>query len=305
MKNFIIAIIVIFCAATKSFSQEKSDIYARNIIIVFDASGSMDDQINNGKKGRIEKLVAAKSAVRQVVDNLSPSTNVGLFVFGDTNNPNPVPIAIKDSMAINNALSSIRAGGGTPLGEYIQKAANQLLEQRQKNLGYGWYQLVVVTDGEATDREHMEQVATEVLKRGLSLDVIGVGMNSEHSLAKRSTSYRAANDTEALTRALEEVAAEPSVNDAAAISNDFALLAPINEDQAKAIIYALGNNENQPLFEENKNANNQVITSTIVSQNSSANASANTSNKGGGGEILIIAFAIMVIVFVIGGILKG
>jgi uncharacterized protein YegL len=210
----------------------------------------MEESISTGN-GRIQKIAAAKNAVRKVVAALPPSTNVGLFVFGNVRNSNPVPIGPKNDDLINDAIAGIGASGGTPLGEYIQKAADQLLAQREKNLGYGWYQLIVVTDGEANDKKLMDRVATEVLRRGLAMDVIGVGMTNAHSLAKRSTSYRAANDTTALDKALEEVTAETGSNISTS-NDDFELISWLSEDQAKGIISTLGNNENQPLFEKPK-----------------------------------------------------
>ena len=163
MKNFIFALLSVLLLTTLSFAQERTNIYARNIIIVFDASGSMEENISTGN-GRIQKITAAKNAVRKVVAALPPSTNVGLFVFGNVRNSNPVPIGPKNDALISDAIAGIGASGGTPLGEYIQKAADQLLAQREKNLGYGWYQLIVVTDGEANDKSLMDKVATEVLR---------------------------------------------------------------------------------------------------------------------------------------------
>lgn len=256
MKNLVFAILSLLFVSNFSFAQERTDVYARNIIIVFDASGSMEDSISSDG-GRIQKITAAKNAVRKVLAALPSNTNIGLFVFGNVRNNNPVTIGPKNDILINEAIAGISAGGGTPLGEYIQKAANQLLLQREKNLGYGWYQLIVVTDGEANDKGHMDNVAKEVLRRGLSIDVIGVGMSSTHSLAKRSTSYRAANDAAALDKALQEVTAETGSN-SSANNDDFELISWLSEDQAKTIISTLGNTENQPLFEKPKLS--QVVT---------------------------------------------
>ena len=254
MKNFIFALLSVLLSVllltTPGFAQERTNLYARNIVIVFDASLSMEENISTGS-GRIQKITAAKNAVRKVVAALPPNTNVGLFVFGNVRNYNPVPIGPKNDALISDAIAGIGASGGTPLGEYIQMAADQLLVQREKNLGYGWYQLIVVTDGEANNKSLMDKVATEVLRRGLAMDVIGVGMTNTHSLAKRSTSYRAANDTAALDKALEEVTAETGSN-SSTNNDDFELISWLSEDQAKGVISTLGNNENQPLFEKPK-----------------------------------------------------
>lgn len=275
MKNVIACLMAFVFSCVTSFAQDtKTDLYADNIIIVFDASASMGDSIGTGD--RSIKIAVAKSSLRQVVAKLRDNTNIGLFVFGNVSNTNPVPIAPKNVKNLNYAIDNIKDGGGTPLGEFIEKAANQLLQQRQKNLGYGRYKILVVTDGEATDRNKMASVAPEVLKRNLSLDVIGVGMTSEHQLAKMSTSYRAANDTDALNKALQDIVAETpaKVKDVSGSDNDFDLIKGLSDEQAKTIILTLGNTENQPLFEKPKAFEIEAPQSTenVTSQNSAATA---------------------------------
>lgn len=243
--SFIVALFSIPC-----FAQEKTtDIYANNIVVVFDASGSMGDPIGN--RDSTIKIIAAKKALKQVLSKTDNNTNIGLFVFGDVSNNNPVPLGPRNIALLNKSIDSIQTGGSTPLGEYLEKAANQLLQQRQKNMGYGRYKILVVTDGEATDGSKMRQVAPEIMKRNLNLDVIGVGMNGEHELAKMSSSYRAANDTVSLNKALADIVAETPAKNTDS-SNDFALIQGLTEEQAKVIVLVLGNNENQPLFQKPK-----------------------------------------------------
>jgi len=264
MKNIIALFVTLLCSCINSFAQEsKTDLYADNIVIVFDASGSMADPISSND--RSVKLNVAKYSLKQVVSGMKDNTNIGLFVFGNVTNNNPVPIGPKNLSNLVYAIEGIQPGGGTPLGEFIEKAANQLLQQRQKNLGYGRYKILVVTDGEATDVGKMQEVAPEVLKRNLSLDVIGVGMTKEHQLAKMSTSYRAANDAESLNKALQEIVAEtPAMTQSNAGNDDFETIKWLSNEQANAVILTLGNNENQPLFQkatsnENVSATNQNI----------------------------------------------
>lgn len=298
MKNFILALLSVLLLVTTGFAQERTNVYSHNIVIVFDASGSMEENISTGN-GRIQKIAAAKNAVRKVVAALPPDTNIGLFVFGRVRDSNPVPIGPKNDALISDAIAGIEASGGTPLGEYIQKAADQLLAQRQKNLGYGWYQLIVVTDGEANDKSLMDKVATEVLRRGLAMDVIGVGMTNTHSLAKRSTSYRAANDTAALDKALQEVTAETGSN-LSTSNEDFELISWLSEDQARGIISTLGNNENQPLFEKPKvfEAPAQQATSANI-EASPAPAVSQQASKGGIPIPVFIFFGLIVAVAII------
>lgn len=48
-------------------------------------------------------------------------------------------------------IDRISAGGGTPLGASVHSGANALVHQYKKQLGYGEYRLIVITDGESSD----------------------------------------------------------------------------------------------------------------------------------------------------------
>jgi len=257
MKKLIAFAIIVLGFACSSFADEPQDqnqnVYQNNIVIVFDASGSMNDSIpgENGKS--VPKIVAAKKALKQVLKSVPNDTNVGLFVFSSrARNDNPFPLAPKNEDALNTAIDSIVADGGTPLGEYIKKAGDQVLLQRTKQLGYGRYRILVVTDGEATDAGLMERVAPDVVRRGLSLDVIGVGMNNTHRLAQMSTSYRSANNSQALQAALVAIVAETTRTSTNSKEDDFALIAGLTDSQAKTILSTLSNTENQPILEKPK-----------------------------------------------------
>jgi len=247
MKRIISFLILSLALCVNVFAQDET--FRKNIMIVFDASGSMGESLS--RQDTVVKLVAAKSALKQVLQNTDPNTNVGLFVFGNVRNDYPYPIGPVDRARLYSAIDEINYGGGTPLGEYMQKAANKLLEQRAKQFGYGSYKLLVVTDGEAGDYSLMAQVAPEVLKRGVTLDVIGVGMTQAHQLAKMSSSYRAANDSKALRAAIVAVVAETSSQDGGkANTEDYDLISGVTDDQAKDILTCItSTTQNQPLFE--------------------------------------------------------
>jgi len=268
MKNIIVGLLAVLSIVNDCFAQEKSqnDVYARNIAIVFDSSGSMDEKIDR----RTRKIDAAKAAIRQVVASLPASTNVGLFIFGGGVRDNAVPIGPKNDATFSDAIAPVYPNGSTPLTEYIRRAADQILLQREKNLGYGWYQIIVVTDGEADNKSTMVSVAKETLRRGIALDVVGVGMTSEHTLAKVSTSYRAANDIESLNKALTEIVAETTVMTDANVNDDFEIIKSLSDEQCKTILTTLGSSENQPLFEKPKTI------ATVSQQSDSSTATVNS-----------------------------
>lgn len=284
MKNILASLMVMFLTVICQSQPIKTNIYADNIIIVFDASGSMDRAMSQSDKR--PRLPIAQKALKQVLQNIPDNSNIGLFVFGDIKNDNPVQIGPKDLYALNSAIDTIRAGGGTPLGAYMQKASNQLLEQRQKNLGYGRYKLLVVTDGEAGDGDLMQRVAKEVIKRNLSLEVIGVAMDSNHTLSSTCTVYRAANNEESLNRAMAAAVAETKAIPASDTNeSDFDLIQGLSDEQVRSIIVSLGNTENQPLFEAPK----------IVAVDSSPPSSAASS----GPKIVIVLGVILLIVIIV------
>jgi len=250
MRNILASLMVMLLSVICQAQPIQTNIYADNIMIVFDASGSMGYAMSHTDKR--PRLPIAQKALKQVLQKIPDNSNIGLFVFGDIRNDNPVQIGPKDLNTLNSAIDAIRTGGGTPLGSYMQRASNQLLEQRQKNLGYGRYKLLVVTDGEATDGDLMQRVAREVIKRNLSLEVIGVAMSGNHTLSSTCTVYRAANDEESLNRAMAAVAETKAVPASDTNESDFDIIQGLSDEQIRGIIGSLGNTENQPLFEAPK-----------------------------------------------------
>lgn len=229
----------------------RADGHIDNVVIVLDASGSMRTPFEGGG----DRMMAAKAALKQVIAKVPAATQIGLLVFSAANLTNDwaFPLGPRDDKTLYTAVESIVPSRGTPLGAYIKRGADRLLEERAKQFGYGTFRLLVVTDGEAQDQELVERYTPEVIARGLTVDVIGVGMNSRHTLATRVHSYRAANDSKALRKALTEVFAEvaATTSDAGRV-DDFALIAPLPVDKAGAMINALSKSENTPIGEARK-----------------------------------------------------
>jgi hypothetical protein len=116
-------------------------------------------------------------------------------------------------------------------------AADALLDLRQKQI-YGDYRLLVVTDGEATDANLLEAYLPDILSRGISLDVIGVDMVANHSLADRAHSYRRADDARSFEKALAEIFAESSSQTDDQGTNDFELIAGLPDALAEQALAA-------------------------------------------------------------------
>ncbi len=218
-----------------------------NVMIVLDASGSMDERM----AGNVRKIDAAKKALIAVLDQVPPDTHIGLLVFSARNlrNDYVYPLGPRHDARLRQAILQPQPGGNTPLGAYIKKGADLLLEQRAKQRGYGTYRLLIVTDGESTD-QLVDPYLPDVLARGIIVDVIGVNMKADHTLATKVHSYRRADDPASLQRAVAEVFAEVSDKDTGAADESLlAEIAAIPEEMAAAMVQALSNTiaDNQPI----------------------------------------------------------
>ncbi len=187
----------------------KAQVYDDNVVIVLDASGSMKGLlISAGGASQIDRLTAAKTAIKEVVKTIPNSTNIGLLVFGGGRDGWVYPLGPRDDARLMKAVDAIKAGGGTPLGEYMKKGGDRLLETRHSQYGYGTYRLLIVTDGEANNPALVDKYVGDIMSRGIVTDVIGVDMKKAHTLSTRVNSYRSANDQESLKKAIHEVFAE-------------------------------------------------------------------------------------------------
>jgi len=228
------------------------DVYHDNVVIILDASGSMREYMRSAP---VKKMAAAKKALKEVLAQIPETTNVGLFVFSGRGIQSEwvYPLGPREDAKLMRAIDMPRPAGNTPLGASIKMGADRLLKERKAQMGYGTYRLLVVTDGEASDRRLVDRYTPEVIARGITVDVIGVDMKSTHTLAKIVHSYRKADDPGSLKKAIAEVFAEVSAGDDDTAGEDaFALLAPIPLETAQAMLGALTRSGNHPIGTEPK-----------------------------------------------------
>ena len=179
----------------------------RNFYIIFDGSGSMDSYLN----GEI-KIVGAKKAIVKFLAQISDDVNMGLYLFDDYGTREMVPLEPINKDKLLAAVSASSPGGGTPLADAIIFATKQLRKQRKKQLGYGEYNLIIVTDGEASS---LPEASTLAVKNEISIYALGLGIGEDHPLndEKYVVSYTAADDFDQLTEALIEAVAESPIYD--------------------------------------------------------------------------------------------
>jgi len=218
-----------------------------NVMIVLDASGSMQNAMSGTS---VRKMDAAKQALQKVLTKVPGTTHIGVLVFSSSNLRKDLvyPLGPRDDAKLSKAVDSPEPGGSTPLGAYIKKGADLLLKQRAQQMGYGTYRLLIVTDGEAQDKTLVEKYTPEAISRGITVDVIGVGMLQTHTLATQVHSYRSADDPEALRKALADVFAEVSATGSDAAGADaFEMVAALPDGIAEAALTALSISGNHPL----------------------------------------------------------
>ncbi|MFK7734528.1 MAG: VWA domain-containing protein [Pirellulaceae bacterium] len=226
-----------------------TSIAEQNVVVVLDDSGSMDDGMRTDQ-GRVRKIDAAKQALSSVLSQLPEGTRVGVLALNTRQNGSNwiVPFGTGTPSEWNANIQRLRARGGTPLGHSLKDAADELLRLREKEI-YGTYRLLIVTDGEASDRNILNRYLPDVLTRGFIVDVIGVDMDSEHSLATKVNSYRRADDDRSLTEAISNVFAETSADNQNA-QEDFELLAALPDGFAEAAFESLATRGNRPIGED-------------------------------------------------------
>jgi hypothetical protein len=220
-----------------------------NYVVVFDASGSMNWDAPNGGK----KIDLAKQALEKVLLSLpTKNTNLGLLVFsaGNLNVEKEwvYPIGPIDQARLKQAIYLPKPEGGTPLGTYLKKGADALVEWRKKQGNYGTYTLVLVTDGQCDDDDlaNLQRNLPLVQVRGIGVNVIGLAMGRDAWLASHSTSYQSADDSAALASAVKKVFAEVQLNANGKVDPEFFKdLDALPDLTAKAVVASLSNTGTQ------------------------------------------------------------
>ncbi len=181
---------------------------ARNFYFIFDGSGSMDSEPGGacqGDQSFRSKLDGAQWAVKEFLAKVPEDVHLGLYVFDRDRRSEVVPLGAGNREAFQAAVKDIQAGGGTPLAKGISFGADRLVEQYQRQLGYGEYRLVVVTDGRA---DQIPDAARYAGHYGMPIYAIGLCIDQEHPLRRYAVSYRAADSFADLAAGLEETLAE-------------------------------------------------------------------------------------------------
>ena len=180
---------------------------ARNYYVVLDASGSMSERSCRGAGSKMDQ---AREALAGFAAALPKGANVGLLVFGAGGIREVVPLGGPDREPFLRAVRAATPGGLTPLRSAITLARAKIEQQARRQLGYGEYHMVVVTDGEASKDEDPRSIVDSIIATTpIVLHTIGFCIDARHSLNQPGRIlYRQANDLEELRRGLQNVLAE-------------------------------------------------------------------------------------------------
>lgn len=196
---------------------------SRNFYFVIDGSGSMNERISQTDRSNLRfhnRIEGAKYAVREFMNSVPADANIGLFVFDNRGFREVITLGKENRGEFLRAVDAIVPGNGTPLGEAIEGASDSLFRQRAKQLDYGEYRLIVVTDGEANGKVSISDAAAYAEERGVPLYTIGLCMKQDHDLRRFSVSYKAADSAEDLKSGLEAAIGESEVFDPSSFEPD-------------------------------------------------------------------------------------
>lgn len=148
------------------------------LMIVLDASGSMNESASGGGGTRME---SAKTALTSVIDGLPASQQVGFRVFGSqiSNEHDPaactdsklvVPIDSGQADTLKKAVTDTTPKGETPIGFALQEAGTDLGKEGPRTI-------VLVSDGESTCAPPPCDVARELSAQGVNVSINVVGFD--------------------------------------------------------------------------------------------------------------------------------
>lgn len=281
------------------------------VVVVLDDSGSMRQVMADESGGR-PRIEVAKNALQRVIKKLPDGTRFGIMLLNGASTEQGwlIPLGELNRKVALQRVANVYADGGTPLGQSMMAAMDQLLQLR-KQQPYADYRLLVVTDGEATDGWLLDQHLGEMVSRGVVVDVIGVDMQAAHSLSSKSHSYRRANDAASFERALTEIFAEESAtSDAVDVQANFDRIAGLPDDFARDLLTTWALMPNQPIGRSAAESTDIVTpadqaayqgnssTSAPTSNYPQGNAVNTPSNETGPGRILFYIVVVMGIIFI-------
>jgi hypothetical protein len=148
----------------------------KNIVVIFDASGSMNTALNGEKK-----IDIAKRSLNAYIDTLSPEVNLGLLAYGHVGSNSQADKAVScdtveekyylgpvNATVIKEKVNAIPAKGWTPITNALNKADALLANHQGED-----NRILLVSDGEETCGGDPIVAAKKIKLENARIDVIG------------------------------------------------------------------------------------------------------------------------------------
>jgi len=195
-----------------------SDLTANNYMVVYDGSGSMGDP-SCDKNSQTSKHAEGKIALKSFINAIPDESNIGFYAFDNNGKGVRTQLNTGNKSKIVAEIDSVSPGDGTPLKSAVRTGYDALTLQGQKQLGYGRYVLVIVTDGVASSGESPTNIVNDIIDdTPVEIHTVGFCLGDKHTLNQPGrTFYASATSSEEVLKSLEDVLSESSDVD----DNDF------------------------------------------------------------------------------------
>lgn len=148
----------------------------KNIIVIFDASGSMNTTLNGEKK-----IDIAKRSLNTYIDTLSPETNLSLLAYGHvgSNSQSDKTVSCNtveekyylgpiNPAIVKEKVNALPAKGWTPITNALNKASALLATHQDED-----NRILLVSDGEETCGGDPIAMAKQIKLGHARIDVVG------------------------------------------------------------------------------------------------------------------------------------
>lgn len=179
----------------------------RNYYVVFDGSGSMS---SDDCAGTMSKAKAGKAALIEFSKSVPADANLGLLVFDGRGVSERVALGKNNREQFIEKVNAVEPSSGTPLRTAIEQAYTALTKEGIRQQGYGQYNLIIVTDGEASGGEEPAAIVNKILRQSpILIHTIGFCIKTNHSLNQPGRiDYKSAMNVSELKASLNDVLAE-------------------------------------------------------------------------------------------------
>jgi von Willebrand factor type A domain len=174
MKPSAVAIVAFAACLPSTALAQTCNTAGRSVLLILDASGSMNAKLPNGES----RMAVAQRAVKGVAGSISGKAQVSLRLYGaqspardkncqDTHQAVPFAAAEANGDAIGAAVDVARAQGYTPIALSLQQAAGDFSADAKERV------IVLVSDGKETCQGDPLVAAKALAARGIAVHTVG------------------------------------------------------------------------------------------------------------------------------------